>query len=279
MTSIKFPRLPITLASAITLAFASFTSCLLPVGAQFTRSDSTSPSSGRVRVFPLPLSNQKSPDFSGDGRPGRRAGGGSRSPCPERKPPLTALMPMSNMGKTVAERPTFWFYVPYSPQSTPAGEFVLQEENGDEVYRASFTLPKTPGFVSFNIPPTVAPLEIDKSYHWYFKLYCEPQMISAPVFVEGWVQRIELTPELERQLQAAKARENVVYAANGIWYDALDRLAQLRLTNPSSSRNDDWAKLLSSRGVGLELLSRAPIVGRVVLSLPLVSSSSKPITH
>lgn len=265
------PQILTTLASATTWALV-VTSYLSPVGAQSARPKTSS--SGQVSLSSLLNQN---PDFSGDGRPGRRAGGGSRSPCPLIDPPLTALVPASNWGKTVAKRPTFWFYVPYSPQEAPTGEFVLQEEKGNDLYRTSFTLPKTPGFVSFSTPPTVVPLEIDKSYRWYLKLYCQRQKSSAPVFVEGWVQRVE-SPDLESQLQAAKPREYVVYISNGLWYDALARLAELRLANPSNSRfDDDWAKLLGARGVGLEQLSRAPIVGRAIL-LPLVRSS-KPIAY
>lgn len=142
----------------------------------------------------------------------------------------------------------------------------MQEEEGNDVYRTPFALPKTPGFVSFSTPPTAAPLEINKSYRWYFKLYCEPQKSSAPIFVEGWVQRIELTPELERQLEAAKLREYVVYATNEIWYDALARLAQLHLTKPSSATiKQDWTNLLSLRDIGLERLNQEPMVGSAIL--------------
>lgn len=266
MILMKLARPSITLACALTWAFVNFTSYPSGVWAQSSRPINKNPSNARVRSQSPPQPKQESPDFSGYGRPGRRAGGGSRSPCSPIKPPLTALMPVTNWGKTVAERPTFWFYVPYSPQEAPAGEFVLQEEKGNDVYRIPFTLPKTPGFVSFSTPPKEAPLETNKSYRWYFKLYCESQKLSTPVFVEGWVQRVEPTPQLENQWRSAKAREYVVYAANGIWYDAVASLAQLRLTNPLNARlNDDWANLLSSRGVGLERLNQESIVGSAIL--------------
>lgn len=271
MNATKLPRLPIVVVSAVSsIAIITYVS---PVGAQ--------PTSGGVGAFPLLLSNQASPDFSGDGRPGDRTGGGSRTPCPRiNAPSTTALIPMNNLGKTVSERPTFWFYVPYPPQAAPAGEFVLQEEDGNEVYRTAFTLPATPGFVSFSTPLAVEPLKINKSYHWYFKLYCEGQKSSTPVFVEGWVQRVEKTPALERQLQAAESREDVVYANNGIWYDALNYLAQLRLNNPSNSiLADDWTNLLNAKGVGLAQFSRGSIVGEVILPPLAGSSSSQPIAH
>lgn len=272
MNANKLPRLPIVVVGAVSL-IASFITFISSLSAQ----SSNEP----VGASLLPLSNQASPDFSGDGRPGDRTGGGSRTPCPRVNAPFTtALIPMNNLGKTVAERPTFWFYVPYSPQAAPAGEFVLQEEDGNEVYRTAFTLPETPGFVSFSTPLAVEPLKVNKLYRWYFKLYCEVQKSSTPVFVEGWVQRVERTPALERQLQAAKSREDVVYAANGIWYDALNYLAQLRLKNPSNSMlANDWTNLLSAKGVGLTQFSPVPLVGEVILPPLAGSSSLQPIAY
>lgn len=290
----NLPSSAIKLVSAMTLALISFTSDLSPVKAQSTKPVNKTPNSGQEslnppqsnqtkpsqpsQTKPPPQPNQKLPDFSAYGRPGRRVGGGSRSPCPTIAPPLTALMPMTNWGRTIAERPTFWFYVPYSPQQAPAGEFVLQEEKGNDVYRTAFTLPKTPGFVSFNTPPQTAPLEINKWYHWYFKVYCEPQT-STPVFVEGWVQRVERTPELDRQLKAAKLPDYTIYANNGVWFDALARLAQLRLSNTSNAKLvDDWANLLGARGVNLEQLRQEPIIGQV-MSIPVFGSSLQPIAY
>lgn len=265
MNLLKLPR-SFTLVGITPLVLVvCFTGHLSPVGAQPARPVNKTPNSGGVRLTPLLLSQmakQKPFDFSGDGRPGRRAGGGSRSPCPSVDPPLTALIPATNWGKTVVERPTFWAYVPYSPQAVPVGEFSLQDEKGRDVYRTPLTLPKTPGLVSFSIPPTAAPLEINQWYRWYFKLYCQPQKLSTPVFVQGWVQRVELAPALESQLKATTPQEYTAYATNLIWYDALSRLAEMRFTNPSDAAlKQDWAKLLSSRGIGLEHLNQQPLAG------------------
>ncbi|MFB2921003.1 MULTISPECIES: DUF928 domain-containing protein [Aerosakkonema] len=256
----KLPRLPINIFSFITWPLVSFTSVPAQVWAQsFTSVDS-------IAILQTKQTQQEKPDFSGDGRPGRRTGGGSRNPCLIKDPPLTALIPISNSGKTVSERPTFWFHVPYSVKEAPSGEFVLQEEGGKDVYRTSFTLPGTPGFVSLSIPSTKAPLEINKWYRWYFKLYCEAQKTSSPIFVEGWVQRVELTPDLEKQLKAAAPKEYTVYTSNSLWYDAVASLAKLRSASPSNSTlNDDWVNLLKLREVGLEKISQAPIVGDVIL--------------
>lgn len=228
----------------------------------------TRPSDLNVRQQPLQRPPQQPlPDFSGDGRPGRRIGGGSRSPCSVVELPLIALVPVTNFGKTVAERPTFWFYVPYSVEQAPVGEFVLQSEEGNDFYRLPVVLPtKTPGFVSFSPPPSVAPLESNKWYRWYFKLYCEPARTSVPVFVDGWVQRVELPAESERELRSVTARDYAVYAANRIWFDAIAQLAQLRLSDSANDQlQQEWVSLLGAKGVELQHLSRMPLIGSTQL--------------
>ncbi|PLZ80814.1 hypothetical protein CBP16_12415, partial [Fischerella thermalis WC217] len=39
------------------------------------------------------------------------------------------------LGLTVAERPTFWFYVPYPPTNRLSVEFLLRDKEDNEVYR------------------------------------------------------------------------------------------------------------------------------------------------
>ncbi|MDV2997283.1 MAG: hypothetical protein N4J56_006988 [Chroococcidiopsis sp. SAG 2025] len=261
----KLPQLPIAIAIAITWIFVGYSNYPWQVWAQSDRAIDNVSTSKRAK---------QQPDFSGYGRPGRRTGGGSRSPCSPIDPPLTALIPETNWGNTVAERPSFWFYVPYSPQQAQSGEFVLQTERGEDVYRVPITLPQTPGVVSLSIPSTEKPLEIDRWYRWYFKLYCT-QQVSAPIFVEGWVRRVALTPTLKNQLLSAKARDYNVYAANGIWYDAIAYLAQLRLNSASAQLDYEWADLLNAKGVGLEQLQQQPIVGNAVLVSEVKSQKLK----
>lgn len=101
---------------SVAWAFLSFPSYQAEVLAQLSRSIDFNQRSQ--------IEKQKSPDFSGEGRPGKRKGGGSRGGCPfvnpnstdNQKSPLTAFIPITNSGKTIAKRPTFLFYVPYSSQ-------------------------------------------------------------------------------------------------------------------------------------------------------------------
>lgn len=206
---------------------------------------------------------QQEQDGSSRGRPGRRGGTGSRGDCPPVDVSLTALMPPNNSGSSVEAHPTLWFYVPYQSDEVREGEFSLQDEQNNDVYRTTFTLSGTPGIVGFNLA-SAAPLEINKNYQWYVKIYCTKQKSSAPVFIRGWVERVAPKPELARQLQTVTTpRERIaLYAQNGIWYSAVSELAKLRLAEPQNATlNNDWANLL--RGVGLENLAQKPILAEV----------------
>jgi len=210
---------------------------------------------------------------------GRETGMGSRENCPKVETPLTALIPfkerglatkqkdnsapMDVWGLTTAEHPTFWFYVPYTKDvANLSAEFVLQDSEENDVYRQAIALPPKPGVMSVPLPSTVAPLEVNKTYRWHFKVHCnQQQTASSPVQVEGDIQRVSLQPSVAQQLAAATdPREKIaIYAASGIWYDSLNMLAQLRLANPKDvSLATDWQSLLQS--IKLQQLATTPLL-------------------
>ena len=203
-------------------------------------------------------------DFSSDGRSGNRTGGGSRSECPNLNPPLTALAPSSNAGTTIASHPTIWVYVPYTSAQAPIGEFVLQNDQRDDIVRLSFTLPETPGFVSVTVPDSEAALTGNEWHLWYFNLYCDPDQNAPPIFAQGWIQRVELTNEPLHN-DGANLRLDQYYAQNGIWFDALNELATLRRDRPSDpGLLTDWQMLLGADGVELTIAEPEPtFVGHV----------------
>ncbi|MEH2040152.1 DUF928 domain-containing protein [Nostoc sp.] len=198
----------------------------------------------------------------------RRAGAGRNPECPNSLTRLTALVPgdaeESFLASTVAENPTFWFYVPQLPETKRSGEFVLQVLDGKDVqnvYRTPLTLSRKSGIVSITLPSrSQYSLKADKKYRWYFHIYCgDPQKTSDNFYVDGFVQRQVLTEAIDSQLKASKSREYIVYSANDIWYDALTNLAQLRRANPQDATiNQDWVDLLNV--VGLQNIAKEPIV-------------------
>ncbi|MGJ5676549.1 MAG: DUF928 domain-containing protein [Nostochopsis sp.] len=206
---------------------------------------------------------EKEPDGSRRGRPNKRVGTGSRGNCSSLDLLTTALIPEKNVGLTIDEHPSFWFFVAYKPEERPTGEFVLQNEANATIYQTNFTLPDTPGVMRLTLPSKVA-LEVNKDYQWYFKLYCSRQELTNPIFVRGWVQRIAIQPTLKGLLKSATTPQQriAIFAENGIWYSALSELAQLRLYEPKNHIfAHNWTNLLQD--VGLKNIALQPIVGEV----------------
>ncbi|MBP5977471.1 DUF928 domain-containing protein [Brasilonema sp. CT11] len=233
----------------------------------------TSPQQGTSRpVFVFPKTPARLSPVSG-----RRAGMGSRDNCPAVPTALTALVPLRKeqkvskltdksisgivAGLTASERPTLWFYVPYTQDLTASAEFILQDSAGNDIYRNAIALPPKPGVIGVSLPSNTS-LQVGKTYRWYLKVRCnQQQTASVPIYVEGDIQRVNLDSRVMQQLEAAvDPRQKIaIYAANGIWFDSLTMLAQERQKNPNdASVTEDWQSLL--RSVNLDNVATAPLV-------------------
>jgi hypothetical protein len=188
-----------------------------------------------------------------------RQGSSGRTNCPAVSQPLTAFVPKHNMGLTLSGYPTFMIYVPYS--STPARdvEFVLLDEDENEIFKQKMPLTGTPGIVKFKLPPSAPMLEVGKQYRWQFFYRCNPRLRAEDDMVEGAIARINPNETLIRQLEKATTplEQIQVYAQNGLWYETLTLLAVLRQEKPQDPKIlQEWKELLSS--IGLESLADEP---------------------
>jgi hypothetical protein len=244
----------------------------IPVQAQLAKpTNSVQPSTGNASQQPknkLIFQTPPPPPPPNTGAPGQRRGGGSRGCLNEttqnvqlESKLLIALVPEYSSlrvvsGLTTQQRPTFWFYVPYTSDSSYA-KLVIEDEKNQTFYKTS--LAQTPGIIGVTLPPTSSPLEIGKQYRWYFNIYCK-QNNKFLTSVEGNVQLLALKPNVQEQLSKATPKQQVaLYAANGIWYDALTTLANLRRTfRQDTNLVSDWASLLES--VDLQNLVTEPIL-------------------
>ena len=190
------------------------------------------------------------------GAPSSTVGAGTRgASCIQEgrgKVPLKALMPTrNNFGTTVAPNPTFFVYVPKT--TAQSAEFVVVDDKKDEVYLTSLDVSGTPGVVKLSLPPTVS-LEIGKNYMWQFSLICDTIDRSQDKLVRGFIQRVELSPDMNAKLkQAAPLEQAKLYAKDRIWYETVTILADLRSSKPA-----EWEELLKS--VGLEDIAKQPFV-------------------
>jgi len=184
------------------------------------------------------------------GLPGRREGGGTRGICLA-QPTLTALMPPTNFGRTTRADPTLYWYIPQNRAG--AAEFELLNEKEETVYKTQVPLSHQSGVIQITLPSAnpVAVLEVGKTYHWYFSLVCDPQDRSGDVITEGWIERSAPDATLTHRLDKATGGDRAaLYAEAGIWYDALDTLAELRTLSPNDPTVvRSWNNLLTSVGL------------------------------
>lgn len=196
-------------------------------------------------------------DFSDTGRSGQQTAGETRSgQCGNVAIPLTALVPSSNSGKTIATHPQLWFYVPYATKDINKIEFVIQDAERNDISRQTWQPQNTPGYLSAGLPKTESALETDKLYRWYFKVYCHDNDNSAPLFVQGWIERIGVSEDSLHAVTPEPA-PHMIYAEQNLWFDAIDSLLTLLNSHAIAPNNTeiivDWEKLIEACGVDLEL--------------------------
>ena len=203
---------------------------------------------------------------------GRMRGLGTRGLCHRVDKPLTAIVtPIPTEAEltqakttetltpaTVADYPTLWFYVPYSPDSRLEAEFTLMGEN--DVYKTRFLLKEKPGIIGLKLPEKLRPLQAGKRYIWVLSMICNPNDRSADIFVYGDIERIPLDSTLQAQLKKMsdpKAR-SALYAENELWPEALTTLAQARRRNLKDRQlQADWSNLLKS--MNLDNIASEPL--------------------
>ena len=240
------------LSCTLTLALISFADGLTPIFAEPATDTYLSQLEWLSDFEPLEF------EPPNDGAPGDRKDAGSRPFCPESDTPFTALVPVTNLGFTASENPTFWLYTPYS---SGVVELILRDEQTkDTVYQTQFQVTEGPGIISFQMPDTAPLLEIDKKYRWTFDFLCHAP--ADALSVTGVILRKSLTSTLENQLANASPKQRVaLYAREGLWHDTLTELGQLRLANPQDAElTAMWTELLQNSWVGLPELAPVELI-------------------
>lgn len=227
-----------------------------PMMAQPT-THSTTPHNSIHQVFFKPP-----PD---EGMPDKTASAGSRGQCIQdanqisstNQFSLMALVPSSNHGLTVAERPTFFIALP----KTSAKQVVLSiKENGTQHHSQTFlSIKDSPGIMSLQSSEDSPPLEVGKKYQWSAVLVCGKKPGPNDPAVASWVSRVEPTQAMPSGLHKENALAQAIwYGERGLWYDTLTALVQAKRVQPESQvMSDIWTNFLAS--VGLGNISSEPI--------------------
>jgi len=154
----------------------------------------------------------------------------------------TALVPQNNLVTTVAEKPSLFFYLPVTQAKT--AEFVLMDNQGNELAQKMIKLTDEAGVIEVKFPYS-AQLEMNQIYRWELAIICNPQDRTQDVFIQGKLQRQELSSALVSQLETADLLQQAqLYADAGIWHESLAIALKLRDTHPNA-----LAGLLQSVGL------------------------------
>lgn len=195
-------------------------------------------------------------------QPGQTTGGGSRDggscaigKARNKNLSVVKLLPKSNIGLTVEQRPSIMVYIPAS--TAKKAFFSIQDENFKHHYQTTLQLPEESGVIKIKLPASLPALETGKSYKYSLVMICGEDLEPDSPLVSGWIERVEAKRNTLNQKASVELASQL--AADGIWYDALSTLAELRKSQPNNqSFVHSWRELLNS--VGLSEIAQEPIV-------------------
>ncbi|MCP2728484.1 DUF928 domain-containing protein [Limnofasciculus baicalensis] len=175
-----------------------------------------------------------------------------------------ALIPANQLGLTAKEAPILLFHVDNRDRAISPETISLEIElhSADDKYdeellynsRISVPTVKLPAIIGFRIPEIVySQLKIDQFYQWSMAINCGKNtgdISHDSDYIGGFIYPTQLDAKLAAEIAKAKPIEQVaIYAANGIWYQALDILTQLRKSDSNNQKlAGDWESLLKSAG-------------------------------
>ncbi len=197
----------------------------------------------------------------GGDRSGSSANTGSRDDCPAVEKPITALIPKSNWGNTLSDRPTLWFYIPHKQGRLT---LIIKDENTTAIVaRASYEVTKGGGIMAFAIPKTAPALEVNRTYRWQVYFNCKPNIQPAFTKIQGVVQRVAISQVLKTKLTSANTIQERInfYANQGLWYETITEIVNSRRSNPTDKElKQNWQNLLANSNVSLENFVSEPLV-------------------
>lgn len=190
------------------------------------------------------------------GKPGGLSPGGSRPPDCLGKNNLYSLAPRD--GGTATKHPTILVYVP--PTDAVEGRFVLKDESNQPVYTTQFAL-KGNAINAVPLPTKAfAGLETGKRYEWIFSVTCDAEALDKSPSFKGWITRGELnSATMDHLAQVSPLGRIALYQQEGLWYDGLGMVAELRRSQPEDQNLIAlWTELLKSAGLDEKIIT-APL--------------------
>lgn len=176
----------------------------------------------------------------------KSSSGGTRSECQSNviKDSLTLLVPDEKIvHQTATDNPSFLLYSKVSTRTI----FTLVDPDVAEPLVEKLLIIDQPGYHQVDLPQSVH-LKANKTYSWHIAIYCLNDSENYREILGAAVKYVPLSPKILTQLRLTKSLEEIaiIYAKEGMWYDAINFANRAYSESPSSRY---WQQLLTEIGL------------------------------
>lgn len=178
----------------------------------------------------------------GRNMPTNREGGGTRGKG-DNEQYLAALVP-NHVALTTMTQPSLFWYM--SKPATTHIEVTINNNNSLEPIAEASLNNQDKGIQRFNLSDYNISLSPGIEYQWFITIVPDPEQRSNDISATGMIRYVKPSKILTEKLAVASGIErSVIYAEEGIWYDALLSITELIDTDPDnkSLRNERMSLL------------------------------------
>ena len=146
---------------------------------------------------------------------------------------LYVLAP-EHAGLTSKEQPSLYWYLSGASRTNKLELTWNVERSRETLLSVSVNEPSS-GFHQLDLAKHNITLQPGMAYRFSIALVIDPENRSRDVFASGVIIRTNLAPSLEQKLHPAIHEERPFFCAEaGLWYDALESLANLIAAQPAN---------------------------------------------
>jgi hypothetical protein len=190
-------------------------------------------------------------------KPPKRGAPAARVGAATRGPGLTGtrlyVLTPDHTGLTTQAQPALYWYV--SKPAAARFEFALvRDDTLETVVETTLREVSEAGIQKIALKDHAVTLQPDIAYQWLVALIGSEEQRSRDIVASGLVQRVASAPGSGSGI-AASEQQAIVYAEQGIWYDALATLSELIESRPADRQLRGMRAALLDQ-VGLQEVAR-----------------------
>jgi hypothetical protein len=165
------------------------------------------------------------------GAPGGRVGGGTRGVSSDTL--VVSVLAPDHTGLTTEESPVLYWLVS-KPTNHPVEIAVTAVDDTTPVLELTLPGPTAAGIHKIALADHGVRLRSRVTYQWFVAVVLNPQRRTRDVLAGGTIERVALGDDVRAKLAQAPPDERPgIYAAAGLWYDAVAEVYRLIAAAPA----------------------------------------------